>query len=348
MKSPTPLSSRLAARVAGTHPLADTYVLDHLASDMEGITRVASGHVAEATRLIAAESLGDVEVVTRAEWVERNLASFGHLLEPAERRIAERLEASGRMGTATAALAHQVVSAESGLLLGFLSRRVLGQYELVLPTGDRGDSVSYVGINLIDMERRHHFRPSEFRLWVALHEMTHRAQFTGVDWMGDYFLSLVHKVVAQAVPEPGRLSRIVGEVHDARAADRPIIDGTGLIGLFASPEQRQTLDEVQALMCLLEGHGHVVMDRLGVELLRGHERMSRLLKARRADPRTQLLYRLTGLEMKMRQYQMGEAFVLDVERLAGWEALDVVWESSERLPDLEEIEDASLWLNRVA
>lgn len=337
----------MAARVAGSHPLEGTYVADRLVSDMEDYTARASDLVTEATRLPAADA-AHVDVVSRVAWVERNLAAFGHLLEPAERRIAEKLEASGRIGATTAALAHQVVSAETGLLLGFLSRRVLGQYELVLPTGDRGDTVAYVGINLIDLERRHQFRPSEFRLWVALHEMTHRAQFVGVPWMADHFLSLVQTLISQAVPEPGRLARVVGQILDARAEDRPVIDETGLVGLFASPEQRQTLDEVQALMSLLEGHGHVVMDRIGSGIFRGHARMSKILKARRSDPRTQLLFRLTGLEMKMRQYEQGEAFVLAVERQSGWKALDHVWNGPDALPTLEEISDPSSWLRRVA
>ncbi len=333
--------------MAGTHPLADTYIVDHLAGDIGAATTRASQMVEEATGL-AAPAAADVKVVSRTEWVDRNLASFRHLLEPAERRIAERLEASGSLGAATASLAHQVVSAETALLLGFLSRRVLGQYELVLPTGDRGDTVAYVGVNLIDLERRHQFRPSEFRLWVALHEMTHRAQFIGVEWMADHFLSLVERLVSQAVPEPGRLSRVIRQLSDARMDDRPLIDETGLVGLFASPEQRETLDEVQALMSLLEGHGHVVMDRIGADLFLGHARMSRVLKARRSDPKTQFLFRLTGLEMKMRQYELGESFILDVERRAGWHALDAAWSGPEALPTLAEIENPGEWLRRVA
>lgn len=346
MTAISPLSGRIAARVAGSHPLAGTYIVDHLVTEITQATVRASDLVTDATRL-EAPAAAAVEVVGRGEWAQRNLAAFAHLLEPAEKRIAERLEASGKTGTATAAIAHQVIAAETGLLLGFLSRRVLGQYELVLPTGDRGDTVAYVGVNLIDIERRHQFRPSEFRLWVALHEMTHRAQFVGVHWMADYFLSLVEELVANAVPESKRLGRIVSELIDARSADRPLIDERGLVGLLASPEQRAVIDRVQALMSLLEGHGHVVMDRVGAEILRGHARMSRVLKARRSDPRTQLLFRLTGLEMKMRQYEDGEAFILEVERRAGWEMLDTAWKSPEMLPTLDEIGDPPRWLSRV-
>jgi coenzyme F420 biosynthesis associated uncharacterized protein len=331
--------------MAGSHPLAGTYLLEDLAEAMVRLTPRASQMVAEATRLDAPEAAA-IEVVGRSEWVERNLAAFTHMLAPAERRIAERLR--GPTANVASALAHQVVVAETGLLLGFLSRRVLGQYELVLPSGDRGDSVTYVGINLIDMERRHQFQPSQFRMWVALHEMTHRAQFVGIPWMADHFLGLVERLVSQSVPEPGRLSRIVGDILEARAEDREIIDERGLLGLLASPEQRQTLDQVQALMSLLEGHGHVVMDRIGADLFGGHARMARILKARRADRRSQLLYRLSGLEMKMRQYEQGEAFVLEIERRAGWGALDAAWSDPEALPGLAEIEDPTRWLSRVA
>ncbi len=101
-------------------------------------------------------------------------------------------------------------------------------------------------------------------------------------------------------------------------------------------------------MCVLEGHGHVVMDRVGDRVLRTRERMAAVVKTRRADPRVAAFFRLTGLEMKMRQYEMGERFVLGVERAAGWQALDAVWSEPDALPSLREIEDPEAWLRRVA
>ena len=185
-------------------------------------------------------------------------------------------------------------------------------------------------------------------MWVALHEAAHRAQFVGVPWLRGHFLSLVAELVDQARPEPRRWQRIVEELVSARRAGRPIIDERGVLGLFASPAQRDVLDRVQALMSLLEGHGHVVMDRVGVRILRTSERMSRLLKARRRDARTAALLRLTGMEMKARQYELGERFVLTVERQAGWDALDQAWTAADALPTLAEIEDPQRWLRRVA
>jgi putative hydrolase len=136
-------------------------------------------------------------------------------------------------------------------------------------------------------------------------------------------------------------------MRSAAREGRPIVDESGIMGLLATPEQRQVIDQVQALMSLLEGHGHVVMDRIGARRLVSQDRMSRMLKQRRKDPRTAAFFRLTGLEMKMKQYEMGERFILDIERAAGFSALDAVWESAEHLPTLAEIRAPRRWLERV-
>ena len=119
------------------------------------------------------------------------------------------------------------------------------------------------------------------------------------------------------------------------------------MGFVASPAQSETLDRVQALMSLLEGHGHFVMDRIGERVLTSQARMSSILKNRRNDPRVQALFRLTGIEMKMKQYDEGEQFIAGVERLAALSLVDTAWESPEALPTLDEIRDPGSWIRRV-
>ena len=242
------------------------------------------------------------------------------------------------------------MGAEVGALVGVIAKRVLGQYELVLPSedGGDGDTVMFVGVNVLDMERKNEFRPEEFRFWVALHECTHRLQFTGVPWLKQYFLDLVEGLVETSAPEPGRMQRIREEMQAAGSEGRPLIDERGLMGLLATPDQRDLIDRVQALMSLLEGHGHVVMDRIGARELVTQDRMARVLKMRRKDPRMSAFLRLTGLEMKMKQYEQGERFILAVERRAGFAALDAVWTGPDALPTLDEIRDPDRWLTRVA
>lgn len=287
-------------------------------------------------------------VIDRTEWVERNVSSFARLTEPARRKLAERMEESGTRSQTAASLAERMMGAETRAVLSLLSRRVLGQYELVLPGGEDGDVVAYVGPNILQMERIHQFKPAEFRYWVALHELTHRAQFQGIPWMKDYFLGLVDELVESSQPEPGGLKRVFETLADRRSSGRPLIDDRGLLGLFGTPEQSAVVDKVQALMSLLEGHGHVVMDRIGAERLRSQDRMSRVLKGRRQDKRTAAFFRVTGLEMKMKQYKQGERFVKTIEREASWDTVNLAFRGASSLPDLTEIQDPRAWLSRVA
>lgn len=347
MTSSRPVGGRLSERVAGTYPLADTYHSAYLAEEMERVTAEVSSIVPEATGLSLPGSPTTV-VIDRPQWIERNVASFVHLTEPARRKIEERIEESGTRSQTAAALAERMMSAETRAVLSLLSRRVLGQYELVLPTGEQGDVVAYVGPNILQMERTHQFKPSEFRYWVALHELTHRAQFQGIPWMRDYFFSLVEELVESSRPEPGVIGRVVEELGDRRSKGQPMVDERGLLGLFGSDEQNAVVDRVQALMSLLEGHGHVVMDRVGAERLKSQDRMSRVLKGRRQDKRTAAFFRLTGLEMKMNQYKKGERFVLAVEREAGWDTVRLAFRGASSLPDLTEIDKPGRWLERVA
>ena len=337
-----PLAVRIATKIAGNYPLEGTYHDSLFARQAPELVSRADELVAAETRLPSV-GMPEVAVVTRKTWVENNVGVFAKMLAPAEERLA------GSNGL-TGAASERIVAAELGALLGMLSRRVLGQYEMVLPTGDSeaGDVVMFVGANVLWMERMSELRPSEFRFWVALHECTHRLQFVGVPWLRDYFLELVGQLVATAVPEPGRLARVARELRSSSAAGEPIVGEAGLMGIFATPEQRGVIDQVQALMSLLEGHGHVIMDRIGGRTMVSQQRMSSILQRRRQDPRTAAFFRLVGLEMKMKQYEMGARFVNAVERDAEWETLDLAWRSAEHLPTLEEIKEPTKWLQRVA
>jgi coenzyme F420 biosynthesis associated uncharacterized protein len=338
-----PTAARVAARLAGTYPLEDTYHFALLARQASSLVERAAGLVEEETGL-KGPGMPEVEVVTRRQWAEANIAVFSKLLEPAERKLAERGSGVGK------AVAGRLVAVEMGAILGLLARRVLGQYEMVLPTadGDAGDVVYFVGANLLALERQHEFRPAQFRFWVALHECTHRLQFQGVPWMRDYFFGLVSDMLESATPEPGRMARAAAEMRQAAAAGEPMVGEAGLMGLLASDEQRENIDRVQALMSLLEGHGHVIMDRIGAREIPAARRMSSALRARRQDPRTKAFFRLVGLEMKFKQYELGERFVLGIEQAAGWRSLDRAWEGPEMLPTLDEIKEPRQWLHRVA
>lgn len=167
--------------------------------------------------------------------------------------------------------------------------------------------------------------------------------------MREYFVGLVEKTFSSSDPDPRHMIDALRRVVDSliRGED-PLADG-GFAGVFATDDQREVLRKVQSLMCLLEGHGNVVMDRLGDKYIPQSARMSDTLRARRASNGLQrFIFKLVGLELKIQQYELGERFIAGVEESAGPEAIAIAWQSPDALPTMEEIRDPKAWLRRVA
>jgi coenzyme F420 biosynthesis associated uncharacterized protein len=279
--------------------------------------------------------------------VRANLSSFQRLLRPLLEKFDDRV-GSGLAAPVTTRLA----GAELGMVLGWMSTRVLGQYDLLViededPTDQ--DLVYYVGPNVLALEKQFAFPPEEFRLWLALHEVTHRAQFTGVPWLRPHFLGLVQETLGAVDPDPKRLIDGVNRMAEAiRSGRNPLADG-GIVNLVAGPEQRAVLDQVSGMMSLLEGHGDVTMDRAGEGLVPSAERFGRVLRQRRESAKgmARLVQQLIGLEAKLSQYAQGEAFIADVERAGGPQLLSRAWEQPSHLPSLVEIREPHRWIERM-
>lgn len=345
------LAERVAVRAARREPFAESYLAHSLQRDFEEATAEAEALVEASTGLRSLSGPARARVTDRADWARANVRSFQRLLRPLTDKLGDRMGGSVA-GTAT----RKVAAAEVGMLLGWMSRRVLGQYDMLVVDEpganqpDDQDLVYYVGPNVLALEKRFAFPPKEFRLWLALHEVTHRAQFTGVPWLREHYVGLVHQTLDSVDPDPRRFLEALGRVlDDLRAGRRPLDDG-GIVAILASPAQRLVLDKVGGLMSLLEGHGDITMDRAGVDRIPSAARFSRVLRERRATPNpgTKLLQQLIGLEAKMNQYAQGERFIEEVERLGGGpQALDPVWRGASWLPTLAEIREPTEWLKRV-
>lgn len=341
------LAERVAIKVAGREPLAESYHWATLEADFEELTAQAEELVAAETGLHSLAGPARARVTDRPGWVRANIASFQRLLRPLTDRVGPRLASSP-----IAPVGRAVTGAQVGAMLGWMSTRVLGQYDLLLIEDDHPedqDLVYYVGPNILAMEKRFGFPPREFRLWLALHEVTHRAQFTGVPWMGEHFRGLVEGTVSAIDPDPRRfLSALSRAVDEIRAGRNPLDEG-GIVALLAGPDQRAVLQKVQGLMSLLEGHGDVTMDRAGAGLIPSAERFSRVLRERRQSTRgpAAAVQKLVGLEAKLRQYEMGERFIEAVEDEGGSALLNRAFEGPDMLPTLAEIRDPHLWVERV-
>lgn len=341
-------AERVASRVAGREPFADSYHADSLAADFEELTAQAEALVTETTGLVSDAGPARARVTDRAGWVRANLRSFRRMLRPLTDKLGEKVPASGPAALVT----RNVAGAEVGAMLGWMSTRVLGQYDLLIVEEDatEQDLVYYVGPNILSLEKRFGFPPREFRLWLALHEVTHRAQFTGIPWLRPHFLSLVDESLSGVEPDPQRLVQALRKATSELRLGRNPLDEGGLVALLASDEQRETLAKIGGMMSLLEGHGDVTMDRAGADLIPSAERFGRVLRARRAERSgpAKVLQQVIGLDAKIKQYAQGEAFIEAVEGAGGTELLEQAWVGPEWLPSLQEIRAPELWIARAS
>ncbi len=341
------VARNVARRVAGKEPFSGAQHRDGLEDDFDRFTAQAEDLVAECTGLRSLSGNARGRVTDRDGWIDANLASFQRLLRPITIKLGEKLDDGAGPN-----LGGKVAGAELGMMLGWMSTRVLGQYDLLViedENPDEQDIVYYVAPNVLALERRYAFPKQEFRLWLALHEVTHRAQFTGVPWMREHFLGLVNSTMESVDPDPKRVFAAIQRMLEARKRGEDPMDQGGMMALFASEDQLSVINEVAGLMSLLEGHGDVTMDRAGEGLVPSAERFARVLRQRRQNSSgfTKVFQRLAGLEAKMKQYAEGEHFISVVEDHGGAALLDRAWAEPANVPSISEIREPELWIARV-
>jgi coenzyme F420 biosynthesis associated uncharacterized protein len=305
--------------------------------------------VAGYTRLTLASPTPPAEVVSRADWAGVNLDALGRVLDPVSERLDKRLGSAGPLAGALRLAASATLAAEAGLVMGYLSHRVLGQYELSLLGGDTEPRLLFVGQNLAGAVSDLDVDADSFGRWICAHELTHVFQFQGVPWLREHMSGLLREYVETlevriekgaagglpSIPDPARLVEAFRE--------------GGLAALVQSPEQRALMDRVQAAMSVIEGYSEHVMDVLAAELIPDHEElraaMDRRRRSRSAPQR--IIERLLGFDVKLRQYELGKRWADAVAASAGIERLNRVWSSPEALPSSGELRHPSQWLKRT-
>lgn len=345
-----------ASRLAPAGPKADRREISQLVAELREAGERAVDTVAHTARLQAPAGAPPALVVDRAGWIRANAASMGAMLAPvlddvvARKRTADRARAeqAGRelpdLGAASQAISSKVTGTEVAGILSWVSTKVLGQYDLA-PQGT--PRLMFVAPNILAAERELKVDPTDFRLWVALHEETHRVQFTAVPWLREHLIAEARSVGSQVLPEPEHLGRRMGEI----AGKLPgVLRGEeDITQVLATPEQRARLAEVTAVMSLLEGHADVIMDEVGPSVIPTVKDIRRKFTQRRkgAGNVDKMLRRLLGMEAKMRQYHDGAIFVRAVIDAVGMDGFNAVWSSADALPRATEIPDPQAWVERV-
>jgi coenzyme F420 biosynthesis associated uncharacterized protein len=331
----TGLAATVAARLSPAGPQLGLSEAADVVVMLRDLTDEAEQHVRDLTGLHG--RVGPATVVDRPGWAEANAEGFGVVLEP----LRETLLA--RQNRVAAAVTAKVTGVQVGTMLAWLSSKVLGQYEAFQPEGQEG-RLLLVAPNIVETERRLGVDPHDFRLWVALHEVTHRTQFTAVDWLHGHVRSEIGELLsASKLDDPEALLQRLKQVA---AAPR----GGSLVEMLQTPEQRAVMDRVTAFMSLLEGHAEHVMDEVGPAVVPSVAHIRERFEERRRQrggPLERLLRRLLGLDLKALQYAEGSRFVRSVVAEVGMPGFNQVWESPQTLPTREEIRSPQDWVARV-
>ncbi|WP_078883469.1 zinc-dependent metalloprotease [Streptomyces albidoflavus] len=377
------LAVTTASRLARPGPEISREEAREVVAELRGHAVAAEEHVRAFTGMATASGHDTpVLVVDRPGWIEANVAGFRSLLKPLMTKMRAR-RGNGPGGMIAGAVGGKVTGVELGVLLSFLSSRVLGQYETFAPATrelpgapDGGGRLLLVAPNIVHVERELGVDPHDFRLWVCLHEETHRTQFTAVPWLRDHLEAEIQAFLAETDVDAGtlleRLSDAVqaftggrrGETAEPGATDTATdtatesgahaperdTDGRSLVDLVQTPAQREILARVTAVMSLLEGHADYVMDGVGPQIVPSVVEIREKFQRRRAagaNRLDQILRRLLGLDAKLRQYRDGERFVRAVVEEVGMEGFNRVWTSPNTLPTAAEITHPGEWIARV-
>jgi coenzyme F420 biosynthesis associated uncharacterized protein len=333
------LAERVGGFVAG-EPAGGTA----LAGDLEAFTADAIERVTAYTGMRPARPIPPPEAIGRRAWLAANLATMRTIMAPLDAKLREQSSAAPLR-----AVGGVLLGAEVGGLVGYLSQRVLGQYELVLLDAASPERLLFVAPNLREAALRLDVDEADLVAWVAFHEVTHAVQFTSVPWLKEHLGGLMRRLLESVDVKVDVASILrLPSTDDLRALVDRVREG-GLVTLMAGPERMAIIDEMQAAMAVVEGHAEHVMDAVGAEALDSLEELRAALDRRRAEkpPALRLLEKLFGLEMKMRQYQLGKSFCDAVVEQEGLEALDRVWSGPEALPSLAELELPQMWLDRT-
>ncbi|GAA1730341.1 zinc-dependent metalloprotease [Isoptericola hypogeus] len=349
-------AAQVAGRLARPGPTAPRDELDSLVGALRTAAADAVGHVLDVTGMVptgqagvAVPDLGDVHVVDRAGWARANTRSMRAMTDPVARALGPEMPA-------TSGVARLAGAAEVGGLLALLSGRVLGQFD---PYGtdraDRRGRLLLVAPNVLAAERALDLRPRDFRLWVCLHEQTHALQFAAAPWLAGHLIGRVAGLLEDVTTSSVAMARaplrqkvaLVGRTLLRALRGELVTPLDGILG----PAQRRELEEITAVMALLEGHADVMMDAVGPRVVRSVRTIRARFEKRRdgegAPALDVVLRRVLGMEAKLAQYRDGAAFVRAVEERVGREGLNAVWAAPEHLPSAREIADPRAWVRRV-
>jgi coenzyme F420 biosynthesis associated uncharacterized protein len=339
-------AQRIGELIAGSPPYGGVR-----AASVEPLAYDFARRVSAYSGLALAAELPPVETVDRAGWIAANLRSMRPVLGGLTERIGS---GTGPLAGPLRSASGLLLGAQVGALTGVLSQRVLGQYDLALLDASTPPRLLLLAPNLALAARNLGVDRDELVLWVAIHEITHAVQFSGAPWLREHLAGMLRELidglqVTLAGPSAlgGRLPKLpdVGELRSLLERARR----GELLRLTLGEDRWLLLERVQAVMSLIEGHAEHTMDAVGAEVLPSLPRLRSAMNRRRESRGLpwRVLERLLGLELKLRQYEVGRRFCDAVVAAEGPAALARAWSGPQALPTTAELEDPAQWLARM-
>lgn len=325
-----------------------------LAGEYRRLVERCLGPIADYTGSRLPRPFDAVLAFDRAEWVAANTANFAILFAPLEELNPLRDQQPRIINVLWGNVNQTVLSGEVGLLLGYLARRVLGQYDLALlgkePITD--GKLYFVEPNIRQVQKTLKLPLDEFRFWLALHETTHVFEFEAHPWLRDHLNAILEQYFEFLSQDVTKLKE--GGVRGLRmfwerARAQGGLKNGNWIELLMTAEQRELFSQMQATMAIVEGYSNHVMNHVGRQLLPNFDRITRAFEKRQREKSVaeQIFIRLTGLEMKLEQYRLGESFIDRVVALRGHDLARRVWDGPENMPSLDEVKHPERWIARM-
>ncbi|BCO82270.1 hypothetical protein MINTM011_06050 [Mycobacterium paraintracellulare] len=333
-------AATVGRRLARPGPPSSDYTRRQVMDELVDAAAKAEPLVRDVTGLVADGAVPAARIVDRPEWVAAAAESMRVMMNGAEK---PRGFLTGR-----------VTGAQTGAVLAYVSSGILGQYDpFATDNGARAGCLLLVYPNVIAVERQLRIEPSDFRLWVCLHEVTHRVQFTANPWLPDYMSQALGLLTRDAGDDLGEVVSRLADYARNRGNQNSDANSAGILGLVRavqSEPQRHALDQLLVLGTLLEGHADHVMDAVGPIAVPSVATIRRRFderRHRRQPPLQRLLRALLGLDAKLSQYTRGKAFVDHVVGQVGMARFNAIWTGPETLPLPIEIEEPQRWIDRV-
>ena len=326
----------------------------------EEAVRVAELQVAGFTGLQAPSDIPKVEAVRRGQWVQANIEGLRAVLEPAAAKIGDAIAAAqqdsipepSQAGVAQVLgqLSPLLLGAQVGTVLGTLAQQVLGQYDIAVPRPGGSGALLFVVPNIARFEKEWSLDPTDFRTWIAIHEVTHRFEFAR-PWALTRFRELIDDFTSTLTLDVGELQQRLASLDPSNpeSMQEMLAGEDSMFGAVMDDEQRLKLRRVQAFMTAAEGYGDHVMHALGAQMLPSYARIDEAMRRYRETEQVDPVFeRLLGIEVKREQYRLGRAFCDTVVELTDEATLARMWDSAEALPSMPELEEPRLWLARSA